>query len=94
MGTLKDFIRNYDGRFTDEEIIKGYIISHGLIGRFKGIMDDLAKEKFPDQHKGLITKADLIKDVESYRDDWSNYTDAYSMAQSIIGIIEDAEEWG
>lgn len=94
MGTLKDFVLNYDGRFSDEEIIKGYIISHDLVGRFKHLMDDLAKEKWPEEHKGLITKADLIKDVERYRDKWSNYEDGYDMAQSIIHLIEDAEEWG
>lgn len=94
MGTLKDFIINYDGRFSDEEIIKGYIISHNLIGRFKGIMDELARERWPEEHKGLIVKADTIKDVQSFREDWSLHLDADSMAQAIINIIEEAEEWG
>lgn len=94
MGTLKDFVLNYDGRFSDEEIIKGYIISHDLVGRFRYILDEITKEKWPEQYKGLITKADIIKDIEKYRDEWANYESAYDVVQSIICLIEEAEEWG
>ncbi len=94
MRTLKEFTETYSGKYSDVDIIKGYIVSHNLIGRFKGIMDDLAKEKWPEEHKGLICKADVVKDVESFRDDWVYSLDAGSMAQAIISIIEDAEEWG
>lgn len=44
--------------------------------------------------KHLIEKKQLIRDVEQHKKEWGSFVDGHSMAQEIIYIIEDAEEWG
>lgn len=52
--------------------------------------DDPNKVEKP---KHLIDKDELIKEVQAHKNEWGSFKDGHGMAQEIIYIIEDAEEW-
>lgn len=91
--SLKYFVENYGREHTDEEIIKAYIEVNGLVGLYKGIIDKLTEQEFPDEYQHLINKDTLIADIKDYAERDTTHFWGIDIDE-IIGIIEDAEEWG